>query len=1056
MARKRPEREAPNPPKAEDEEEDDAPARQVEEDDVEDEEAFSGSLELDSGDGGDDSGEQDDDEDEDGDSEENEEEESSEAAHAQGDADDEDEDASDDDDDDDASDDDDDDDDDDDHEEQVRDAIRDYAHTVALEAKDETRRRRRRQAAKDAGAAAPDAAAANAADADAAPGDDADPATDSSEEERPHRNTVGDVPLDWYRAEDHIGYDAEGAKIAKSSGGSGGRDALDALVARADDPAGALLRTVYDAYNDEVVRLTDEEVRMVMRVRRGLFPHVEVDPHAPYVDWFSGDVSAVPLRGGGAEPKRRFVPSRHEEAKVVKLVRALRAGWLKTRREQRKAARRARAGAGAGGLLGPSGLYLLWGEDDAGGGGGAAQGPDDPLRRTGASLAHLAPQKPRLPGHAESYRPPPEYVPTEEEARARSLASAEANGWPDDSGAPDGVRRDADGTPVVLDEDGKRAFVPRAHDALRHVPAYGRFVHERFERCLDLYLCPRVRRKRMHIDPETLVPKLPKPADLKPFPHQLAHRFVGHAGRVRCLAPHPTGQWLATGGEDGAVRLWEVRTGRCVRRWALGGGAKGGGAAAGAVTCVAWCPHPRPVCVLAAAVGRSVLLLPTGLGGEAGDAVAAAKLAAVGLALLPAAGEDGAAPAAAAAAADDEDDGDKEERAAAAAAVRAAAEAGAPGEPGPVKDEAELRAEAGRAGGLGEEGDLTAGGKAPGQAELCAWRPCPPPLGDGALELRHRFPVAHLSWHRGGDYLVTVAPTGNTQVSVDFVLVFLRVFFFAAAAPLFFPAAALPPPPSTATSQRTIPTFFSFTVCPRPPRSVATTLVHTPDGSECSRPSAPVRLWTAAAEAPRSPTTPANPAPRKKQQSVLVHQLSRRATQSPFRKSKGRVVRALFHPTKPFLFVASQSHVRVYNLAKQQLARRLGAPSASALTALAIHPSGDHVLTGGADRRVAWFDLDLGSTAYRALRYHGGGVRAVAFHPGGYPLFASAGDDGHAHVFHGQVYADLLTNPLIVPLKVLKGHGVVDSGGVLDVAFHPTQPWLFTAGADGTAALWCH
>lgn len=187
-----------------------------------------------------------------------------------------------------------------------------------------------------------------------------------------------------------------------------------------------------------------------------------------------------------------------------------------------------------------------------------------------------------------------------------------------------------------------------------------------------------------------------------------------------------------------------------------------------------------------------------------------------------------------------------------------------------------------------------------------------------------------------------------------------------------------------------------------------------------------------------------------------MHQLSRRATQNPFRKSKGRIVRVLFHPTKPFLFVASQNGVRVYNLAKQALSRRLGAPSASALTALAIHPTGDHVLTGGVDRRVAWFDLDLGSTAYRSLRYHGAGVRSVAFHPGGYPLFASAGDDGHAHVFHGQVYSDLLTNPLIVPVKVLKGHGVVDSGGVLDVAFHPTQPWLFTAGADGTAALWCH
>lgn len=187
-----------------------------------------------------------------------------------------------------------------------------------------------------------------------------------------------------------------------------------------------------------------------------------------------------------------------------------------------------------------------------------------------------------------------------------------------------------------------------------------------------------------------------------------------------------------------------------------------------------------------------------------------------------------------------------------------------------------------------------------------------------------------------------------------------------------------------------------------------------------------------------------------------MHQVSRRATQNPFRKLKMRAVRAIFHPSKPLLFVASQNGVRIYDLAKQSLARRLGAPSSAAVTSLAVHPSGDHVLTGGADRRVAWFDLDLGSSAYRSLRYHGAGVRAVSFHPRGYPLFASAGDDGRAHVFHGATFSDLLTNPQIVPLTVLKGHGVVDMGGVMDVAWHPAQPWLFTAGADGTAALWCH
>ena len=80
-------------------------------------------------------------------------------------------------------------------------------------------------------------------------------------------------------------------------------------------------------------------------------------------------------------------------------------------------------------------------------------------------------------------------------------------------------------------------------------------------------------------------------------------------------------------------------------------------------------------------------------------------------------------------------------------------------------------------------------------------------------------------------------------------------------------------------------------------------------------------------------------------QAVLVHQLSKHSTQNPFRKNRGRVVRVLFHPLKPFLFVATQNHVRVYNLAQQALAKKLIGGSGS-ITSMAIHPTGDHVIVG--------------------------------------------------------------------------------------------------------------
>ena len=73
--------------------------------------------------------------------------------------------------------------------------------------------------------------------------------------------------------------------------------------------------------------------------------------------------------------------------------------------------------------------------------------------------------------------------------------------------------------------------------------------------------------------------------------------------------------------------------------------------------------------------------------------------------------------------------------------------------------------------------------------------------------------------------------------------------------------------------------------------------------------------------------------------------MSKQMTQNPFRKNRGRVVRVLFHPLKPFLFVAATNSVRIYNLAKQELAKKLTTGSSS-LTSMAVHPTGDHVILG--------------------------------------------------------------------------------------------------------------
>ena len=104
-------------------------------------------------------------------------------------------------------------------------------------------------------------------------------------------------------------------------------------------------------------------------------------------------------------------------------------------------------------------FYMLWSSDD--------QAED--MRRI---QDHVPAPKTRLPGNAESYNPPAEYL----------FDEKELDYWKSNA-----------------DEPWKRRynFIPQKYPSLRKVPAYDRFIKERFERCLDLYLCPRTKKMRV-------------------------------------------------------------------------------------------------------------------------------------------------------------------------------------------------------------------------------------------------------------------------------------------------------------------------------------------------------------------------------------------------------------------------------------------------------------------------------------------------------------------------------------------------------------------------------
>ena len=61
------------------------------------------------------------------------------------------------------------------------------------------------------------------------------------------------------------------------------------------------------------------------------------------------------------------------------------------------------------------------------------------------------------------------------------------------------------------------------------------------------FLIPRLCWLQLNIDPESLIPQLPKPQDLRPFPTTLTVEYIGHTEKVRSISVSPDGQWIATG-----------------------------------------------------------------------------------------------------------------------------------------------------------------------------------------------------------------------------------------------------------------------------------------------------------------------------------------------------------------------------------------------------------------------------------------------------------------------------------------------------------------------------
>lgn len=389
---------------------------------------------------------------------------------------------------------------------------------------------------------------------------DIEPEYDSDSSTEDTTNRIGNVPLEWYDELPHIGYDVEGRKVMRPARG----DELDRFLATVDDPSA--WTSAEDKLTGQDVQLSSEELDIIRRLQRAEIPDSSYNPYEDQVEWFTGEgkEEVMPL-SARPEPKRRFVLSKWEHKKVMKIVRAIRQGRITPRAPAKTKPQ----------------IFNIWNDAD-----NSPRG-DHPM--------HLPAPKLPPPTTAESYNPPAEYLFTDEERKAWEEADM---------------------------EDRKTSFIPAKFPSLRVVPGYNDFMAERFERCLDLYMAPRVRKKRLDItNPNQLLPKLPSPQELRPFPSTCAvvYRHPNNP-RVRCVAVDPKAGWLVTGADDGRVRLWDLEIGRCAAVWDLNYGCAEKDRSP--IHSIEWCPNKAFSIFAAVSTNKATVIAPPQLSPDSSSATA--------------------------------------------------------------------------------------------------------------------------------------------------------------------------------------------------------------------------------------------------------------------------------------------------------------------------------------------------------------------------------------------------------------------------------------------------
>ena len=101
---------------------------------------------------------------------------------------------------------------------------------------------------------------------------------------------------------------------------------------------------------------------------------------------------------------------------------------------------------------------------------------------------------------------------------------------------------------------------------LRRIPRYDKLIDEELERCCDLFLSTRIIRKKIDIKESDLLPDLPNPDQLKPFPTKETIVYKGHTSSIKAICIDSFGNVLISADNGNFIHFYDVFTGKIICR----------------------------------------------------------------------------------------------------------------------------------------------------------------------------------------------------------------------------------------------------------------------------------------------------------------------------------------------------------------------------------------------------------------------------------------------------------------------------------------------------------